>query len=83
MVDLNPPVPLRIKLATTAALVRQAAAVKRPPPGLVTIIFSIPLAIQWHWLEGAPSYAQGDMVVGSIRGGTQQLVAFSRRHGDL
>jgi hypothetical protein len=81
MVDLNPPVPLRIKLATTAAPVRQAAAVKTPR--LVTMIFSIPLAIQWHWLEGAPSYAQGDMVVGSIRGGTQQLVAFSRRHGDL
>ena len=68
--DLNPPVPLRIKLATTAAPVRQAAAVKTPR--LVTMIFSIPLAIQWHWLEGAPSYAQGDMVVGSIRGGTQQ-----------
>jgi hypothetical protein len=53
MVDLNPPVPLRIKLATTAALVRQAAAVKTPR--LVTIIFSIPLAIQWHWKAPLPT----------------------------
>jgi hypothetical protein len=82
MVDLNPPVPLRIKLATTAALVRQAAAVKPPPPPVWSRSFSRSLS-RFSGLEGAPSYSQGDIVVGSIRGGTQQLVAFSRLHGDL
>ena len=78
--DLNPPVPLRIKLATTAALVRQAAAVKTPPSGHDHFLDPSRDSVA---LEGAPSYSQGDIVVGSIRGGTQQLVAFSRRHGDL
>jgi hypothetical protein len=33
MVDLNPPVPLRIKVATAAEPARQTAAVKTPPSG--------------------------------------------------